>query len=83
MLTRPTREERFGCLFCLISMRIGVWAGVRAATAHAERLLATDPDATLCGLPVLAGMIGGAMGWGLGGMVFGMILSRLIPQRVK
>ena len=69
MLTKSSREERFGCLFGILAMLSGFIAGT----------LFLVPGSVKDGTVVIAmGMCGAFVGLFLGALV-GMIISRLLP----
>jgi len=70
MFRKPTREERFGCLFSILGMLVG----------PIVFLTMYPPPPGECGLGAVAGtMIGACMGTPAGA-VFGMALSHLLPR---
>lgn len=75
MFRRPTQEERFSCLFAMRGGLSGTLIGIELFSLHVAAVQKTSPNAVVCGLPSVAGMLGGLIVGTLGGALFGMILS--------
>jgi hypothetical protein len=79
MLQKSTREEKLGCLFGLVGGVLGFLLGGHSFAAEVNSIHAIDPDATVCGLPAVAMMLGGMIVGAIGGTVFGMVVSHVLP----
>jgi len=83
-LEKAPREEKVGCLFALIGILIGLIYNNWAFDKYIAKLEAADPDAEICGLPYVAGMLGGMIIDCFAGAVVGMVISRcLMPKETE
>ncbi len=75
-----SREEKYGCLFCLLGLLVGLKVGAWTFAAYVDAVRAKDPSATICGLPALAALFWGMVAGGVTGAMLGMALGRFLPQ---
>ena len=74
-------EESCGCLFALIGAAAGMWYNSVRFSQFVAETRANDPNAVVCGLPAVGGMIGfGMLGFFMGG-VAGMIAGHVLRRR--
>ena len=79
MFRQSPQEERFGCLFAVLGGLSGILIGSDSFSLHVAAVQKTSPNAVVCGLPAVAGMLGGLIVGALGGALFGMTLSYFLP----
>ena len=83
-LEKSSREEKMGCLFALIGILVGLMYNNWAFDKYTAELKAADPDAEICGLPYVAGMLGGMFIGCFTGAVVGMVISRFfLPKETR
>lgn len=80
-LKKSTREEKMGCLFGLIGIFVGLMYNNWSFVENVRELRAADPDAEICGLPYIAGMLGAMLIGCFAGAFVGMVISRLVMPK--